>query len=199
MKNRDSKELAGSIENALSGSGSGSGSSGRSGSRSSSPSRAVKRDTKDQVKSAVSTIKGRLDEKNKARKEDQKKRLEEVVKTLRERMDTMKESMEKKSKADVKKAVTQSKVAQKKVNQKIYKSMNKEVPAKMRSVIKNAIESFRDGRVNKNEVESLLKKNFSDKTFDGILRCAQGDLDKCNKIDLDQWKDSAIRDVDAVA
>ena len=147
----------------------------------------------------MSTIKGRLDEKNKARKEEQKKRLEEVVKTLRERMDVTKETLEKKSKVDVKKAVAQSKVAQKKVNQKIYKAMNKEVPAKMRSVIKNAIESFHDGRVSKNEVENLLKKNFSDKTFDGILRCAQGDLDKCNKIDLDQWKDSAIRDVDAVA
>ena len=79
--------------------------------------------------------------------------------------------MEKKSKADVKAAVAKSQVAQKKVNQKIYTAMNKQVPAKMRSVIKNAIASFRDGKVSKIDVENLLKKNFSDKTFDGILKC----------------------------
>lgn len=53
--------------------------------------------------------------------------------------------------------------------------------------------------MSKAEVEKLLKKNFSDKTFDGILKCAQGDLEKCNKIDLQQWKDTAIKDVNAVA
>ena len=149
QKNKDSKKTAEVIEKVLegkhkSGSDSRSGSKDRGGSRSRSRSRSkssgkTKADTKDKVKSAVNSIKGRLDEKNKARKEDQKKKLEQVVKTLRERMDTMQETMEKKSKVDVKTAVAKSQVAQKKVNQKIYKAMNKEVPAKMRSVIKEAI------------------------------------------------------------
>ena len=69
----------------------------------------------------------------------------------------------------------------------------------MRSVIKTAITSFRDGKVGKGDVEKLLKKNFSDKTFDGILKCVQGDLDKCKKIDLDKWKESATHDVEALA
>ena len=51
----------------------------------------------------------------------------------------------------------------------------------------------------KNDVQQLLKKNFSDKTFEMILKCVQGDLNKCNKIDLEKWKDHANRDVDAVA
>lgn len=134
MKDKNSKKLAQSIEEVLAG-----GKADEGGSRGSSPSKQIKSDTKDQVKSAVNTIKSRLDEKDKARKEEQKKRLEEVVKTLRERMDKMKETMEKKSKIDVKKAVTQSKIAQKKVNEKIYKTMGKDVPSKMRAVIKTAI------------------------------------------------------------
>lgn len=107
--------------------------------------------------------------------------------------------MERKTKADVKTAVAKSKMAQKKINEKVYKAMNKEVPAKMRAVIKNAIHSFKDGKVSKSEIEALLKKNFSDKTFDGILKCAQGDLEKCNKIDLESWKQSTNRDVQAIA
>ena len=62
----------------------------------------------------------------------------------------MKDTMEKKTKADVKEAVAQSKMAQHKVDKKIYQAMNKEVPSKMRSVIKNAIASFRDGKVERN-------------------------------------------------
>ena len=159
----------------------------------------MKLDTREKVKSAVNSLKGRLDDKNKQREEEQKKKLDDVVKTLRERMDKMADTMEKKTKADVKTAVAKSKMAQKKINEKVYKAMNKEVPAKMRAVIKNAIHSFKDGKVSKSEIEALLKKNFSDKTFDGILKCAQGDLEKCNKIDLETWKQSANRDVQAIA
>ena len=45
----------------------------------------------------------------------------------------------------------------------------------------------------------MLLKNFSDKTFNDILKCAQGDLDKCRKIDLERWSQAANRDVQAVA
>ena len=84
QKNKDSKKTAEVIENVLegkhkSGSDSRSGSKDRGGSRSRSRSKSsgkTKADTKDKVKSAVNSIKGRLDEKNKARKEDQKKKLE---------------------------------------------------------------------------------------------------------------------------
>ena len=212
QKNGESKKLAQKIEDVLDGkkSNSNEGSDGkksRSGSRSgskgknnkSSSSKGTKGDTKDKVKSAVNSIKGRMEDKNKRTKEEQKKKLEEVVKTLRERMSTMKETMEEKSKVDVRSAVAESQVAQKKVNQKIYSAMNKQVPAKMRSVIKTAITSFRDGRVGKGDVESLLNKHFSDKMLDGIFKCVQGDLEKCKRIDLDSWKLAANRDVEALA
>ena len=90
-------------------------------------------------------------------------------------------------------------MAQHKVDKKIYQAMNKEVPSKMRSVIKNAIASFRDGIVDKGDVQQMLKKNFSDKTFENILDCVQGNLHRCNKIDLDKWRESANLDVEAVA
>ena len=124
QKNGESKKLAQKIEDVLDGkkSNSNEGSDGkksRSGSRSgskgknnkSSSSKGTKGDTKDKVKSAVNSIKGRMEDKNKRTKEEQKKKLEEVVKTLRERMSTMKETMEEKSKVDVKAAVAESQVA----------------------------------------------------------------------------------------
>ena len=198
QKNAESKKLAQKVEDVIDNkkggsaeeSSGGSGGSGGSGSKSSSKTSrsgkgGSKEDTREKVKSAVNSIKGRIEEKNKRTKEDQKKKLEEVVKTLRERMSTMKDTMEEKTKVDVKAAVAQSQVAQKKVNKQIYSAMNKQVPAKMRAVIKAAITSFRDGKVEKGEVEHLLNKNFSDKVFDGILKCVQGDLEKCKKIDLE--------------
>ena len=66
--------------------------------------------------------------------------------------------------------------------------MHKQVPTKIRSVIRTAITSFREGHVAKADVEKLLKKSFSNKTFQQVLLCVQGDLAKCDKIDLEKWR-----------
>ena len=53
--------------------------------------------------------------------------------------------------------------------------------------------------MSRNEVEHLLKKNWSDKTFDAILKCTQGDLKACKKINLEKWKQTTEKDVDKLA
>jgi len=73
------------------------------------------------------------------------------------------------------------------------------MPHKMRDIISEAILQFRDGVVSKKDVDTLLKKNFSDKTFQSILHCTQGDLAECKKIDLDKWKSDAKKDVSTIA
>ena len=77
--------------------------------------------------------------------------------------------------------------------------MHKQVPTKIRSVIRTAITSFRDGKVSKADVEKLLKKSFSNKTFQQVLLCVQGDLAKCDKIDLEKWRKESEKDVREMA
>ncbi len=45
----------------------------------------------------------------------------------------------------------------------------------------------------------MLKKNWSDKTFDLILKCTQGDLKACKKINLEKWKQETSKDVEKLA
>ena len=77
--------------------------------------------------------------------------------------------------------------------------MNKQVPSKIRSIISNAITEFRSGKVSKTDIEHLLKHTFSDKTFDNILKCSQGDLNVCKKINLEKWKEKANKEVKSIA
>ena len=81
----------------------------------------------------------------------------------------------------------------------IYQAMHKQVPSKIRSVVRTAISSFRDGKVAKGDVEKLLKKSFSNKTFQQVLLCVQGDLAKCDKIDLEKWRKESEKDVREMA
>lgn len=48
----------------------------------------------------------------------------------------------------------------------------------------------------RNEVNNILAKNFSDKTFDNVLLCIQGDLDKCKTVRLEQWKATAEQQIE---
>ena len=69
----------------------------------------------------------------------------------------------------------------------------------MRGVIRKTILAFQDGKVSKKEVGHLLRNHFSDKTFQDILQCAQGQLNKCKKIDLRKWQRSATKEVEDIA
>ena len=77
--------------------------------------------------------------------------------------------------------------------------MAKTWPRRSREVLKQMISKFQQGKVNRSEVEHLLKKNWSDKTFDAILKCTQGDLKACKKINLEKWKQTTEKDVDRLA
>ena len=71
---------------------------------------------------------------------EEKTKVDETIKVMKKKMDEVQSAMEKKGKADTKKAVQRSLVAQKEVNSRMYKAMSKQVPSKMRSVIKDALE-----------------------------------------------------------
>ena len=54
----------------------------------------------------------------------------------------------------------------------------------MRTVIANAAYQFRKGKVDEAQVTKILNKHFSDNVFQNVLRCVQGDLDFCSKINM---------------
>jgi len=85
------------------------------------------------------------------------------------------------------------------MKKKIYAAMAKQVPQVIRSVLGKALMSFQDGKITRPEVNDILKKNFSDKTFDNILLCVQGDLERCKKIKLDAWRKTAEKHIGAKA
>ena len=55
--------------------------------------------------------------------------------------------------------------------------------------------AFRKGHVSKQEISKLLQKHFSDAMFQQILRCVQGDLDFCGRINLQKWSDAVNKDI----
>lgn len=77
--------------------------------------------------------------------------------------------------------------------------MHKEMPSKIRSIVQNAIMQFKDGKVSRSQIDGLLRKHFSNKTFDNMLACVQGDLNKCKQVDLEKWAHKANEHVDKVA
>ena len=115
------------------------------------------------------------------------------------RMAQMKENLEEKNRRDQKAAVEKYMMEQKKVNLKIYDKMKKELPKQMRTVIANAAYQFRKGKVDEAQVMKILNKHFSDNVFQNVLRCVQGDLDFCSKINMQRWQESAERDINAYA
>lgn len=76
--------------------------------------------------------------------------------------------------------------------------MNKEVPKKMREIIMSAITEFRNGKVSENDIHHLLKTAFSDETFGDLLKCSQGDLKICKKINLEKWKEVADKEIKTI-
>jgi hypothetical protein len=93
--------------------------------------------------------------------------------------------------------VNKFKTAEDKMKKKIYAAMAKQVPQVIRSVLGKALMSFQDGKITRPEVNDILKKNFSDKTFDNILLCVQGDLERCKKIKLEAWRKTAEKQISA--
>ena len=117
---------------------------------------------------------------------------------MREKVNTMKESVDKKSNSAAESAVRKEKAKEQKAHAEIYKAMHSQVPTKIRSVIRTAISSFQSGNVAKADVEKILKKSFSNKTFQQVLLCAQGDLAKCEEVDLEKWRkesEKAVREM----
>ena len=93
-----------------------------------------------------------------------------------------------KSVLDQQAAVVKYEVSQKKMSDKIYNKMKTSLPKQMRAVIQNAAQAFRKGKVTADEVEKLLDKHFSDEVWQNILKCVQGDLTFCTKLNLTRWQ-----------
>jgi len=55
--------------------------------------------------------------------------------------------------------------------------------------------AFRNGKFGKEDVDKLLNKHFSDKVFEDILRCNQGELEFCKKINMQKWREDAVNDI----
>ena len=68
----------------------------------------------------------------------------------------------------------------------------------MRNVIQNSTLAFRRGKVSKGQIGKLLNRHFSDGIFQNILRCIQGDLDYCKRINMQKWSEAAIKDVEVL-
>lgn len=81
------------------------------------------------------------------------------------------------------------------MHDKIYGAIGKDLPKVIREVVGKALMSFQDGKATRAEVNDVLQKNFSDKTFDRILQCAQGNLDMCKQIKLENWKENAEKHI----
>lgn len=122
-----------------------------------------------------------------------------VVTLLRERIQKMETQYKEKSQLEQDQAVKRYQAAQEKVNKKIYATMRKQFPQNIRAVVQKAILSFRDGQIGRTEINALLKKHFSDSQFDNILLCVQGDLERCKKINLENWKKKADKQVEEMA
>ena len=146
-------------------------------------------------KDTVMQIQTKLEARSREREKESEAKLQKVVEQLRTRMEDMKRNMLQKSVLDQQAAVVKYEVAQKKMSNKIYNKMKTNLPKQMRAVIQNAAQAFRKGKVTAEEVEKLLDKHFSDEVWQNILKCVQGDLTYCTKLNLTRWQQAADKDI----
>lgn len=73
--------------------------------------------------------------------------------------------------------------------------MRTQLPKQMRGVIANAAMAFRKGKVTRREIKKLLQTHFGNAMFQQILRCVQGDLDFCSKINMQKWSEASNKDI----
>lgn len=103
--------------------------------------------------------------------------------------------MEEKTAIETQQAVGKYKEAEDKMKNKLHAAIGKDLPRVLREVIGKALMSFQDSKITRSEVNEILQKNFSDKTFDNILLCVQGDLTRCEQIKLEAWKEKAEKHI----
>lgn len=92
-------------------------------------------------------------------------------------------------------AVENYKKAQDEVKRELFKEMGSQIPQVIRDVLGRALVGFQDGTVTETEINDILQKNFSDKTFNNMMMCIQGDLEMCKKVKLEAWKYTAEKDI----
>ena len=80
-------------------------------------------------------------------------------------MGALEETYQKKSDVEQKGAVKKYQVQEKKAHDKIYHAMEKQVPKRIREVIRQMIKQFREGTVSVKDCEKLLNVSFSDRMF----------------------------------
>ena len=155
----------------------------------------VERVKEDPVQQAVDKIRGTPADMKGLDEAARQKKYAEVVDLLRKRFTKVTADMQQKSQIEQANAVEKFKQAEDKMKAKIYGAMAKQVPQVIRTVLGKALMSFQDGKITRAEVNEILKKNFSDQTFDNILLCVQGNLEKCKKIKLETWRKNAEKHI----
>lgn len=118
-----------------------------------------------------------------------------AVELLHQDYEKLAATMEEKTAIETQKAVGTYKEAEDKMKGKLHAAIGKDLPKVLREVIGKALMSFQDSKITRGEVNEILQKHFSDKTFDNILLCVQGDLTKCEQIKLEDWKEKAEKHI----
>ncbi len=120
--------------------------------------------------------------------DEQKEKMQAIIEKQALKIKDMSEKYKEKHDLDVKRALLKYQNSLKHVNEKVYHVMEKQMPSNMRSVIIDAITGFKEGDISKHDVSTLIHKYFSDKLFQDILKCDQGQLDYCQKINFKSWR-----------
>ena len=77
--------------------------------------------------------------------------------------------------------------------------MQTQVAKEMRQVIGDSIIGLNTSKHAKKDAAVLLSKHFPDAFFQEILRCVQGELEDCKKINLQKWQHDAEADIKELA
>lgn len=80
-------------------------------------------------------------------------------------------TMEQQSQQQSQEAVENYKTAEQRMKGQIFEEMAGKLPQMIRQVLGKALTRFQDGKVTRDEVNNILRKSFSDKTFDDVLLC----------------------------
>lgn len=124
----------------------------------------------------------------KSKETEQKEKYEQIIEKQAQKLKDLGDKYKEKHEIDVKRAVLKYQNSLKHVNEKVYHVMEKQMGTNIRSVVVNAINGLREGEISKAEVSELIKKYFPETLFQNILKCDQGQLDYCQKINFKSWR-----------
>lgn len=85
-------------------------------------------------------------------------------------------------------AIDYYKATEGKVSQTIFSTMSRSVPLQIRETIATVIKGFESGELDRKRANEILGKNFSNDTFESIMKCLQGEIDACEQVKMEHWE-----------